>query len=453
MTLNLPPTPMSPLPDQVTHTSSPLYDDSLLVFSPQPALDLLPTPASSPLNLLPLPSLLADQAVHVPDNSVPAHPHPSALVDLPFISHLPSSVPLTPLPHTFPTPVPPKDFINVMFPSSAKPSPKSPKPLISAMHAPSAAASLSPPACDTRNNKYASSCNDESCIMYDPGGISSGNIDCSNNALHVPFPFDNNTADSCHSDECRCNANNANSSSINNSIVHHSNDINPDNDAANSHHSYNCRCNTRLDTTGSSNDSIMYDPGSNLFDKDFNSNPRNAAICKDDTSSFNSGNHKFVHNPGSNESVSSIKASSAHNNGKSPSSETNNESDNHNLVYNPSSLNSNSNHGHVKNNPNTRNRVYRWSKLDNRILEPHYATFKLHPYHSRSPSHITVTHIMNGKDLASLEDDDTLWAGRANDNNNVLTWEGQNLNPQGGVRATGHAASELETAEHQVECM
>jgi len=103
----------------------------------------------------------------------------------------------------------------------------------------------------------------------------------------------------------------------------------------------------------------------------------------------------------------------------------------------------------------TRNGAYRLSKLDSSISKLHYTAFRLLPYHLRSPSVITVTHLVTSEDLMSLERDDTPQSGRANDDNeDALTQEGQILNPQGGVRPALHAALELETAKvHRVECM
>jgi len=99
----------------------------------------------------------------------------------------------------------------------------------------------------------------------------------------------------------------------------------------------------------------------------------------------------------------------------------------------------------------THNRAYRLGKLNRSISRLHYAAFQLIPYHSHSSSHFTVTQIVDSKSLTALKQDNTLQAGRANDYDDTLTQEGQNLNPQGGVRAAGHAASESETAEHQVK--
>jgi len=101
----------------------------------------------------------------------------------------------------------------------------------------------------------------------------------------------------------------------------------------------------------------------------------------------------------------------------------------------------------------TCNGAYRLSELDGSISKLCYAAFRLLPYHLRSPSLITVTRLVTSKDLASLERDDTPLSGRANDDDeDTLTWEGQILNPRGGVRPALRAALESETAEaHRVE--
>ena len=99
----------------------------------------------------------------------------------------------------------------------------------------------------------------------------------------------------------------------------------------------------------------------------------------------------------------------------------------------------------------THNGAYRLGKLNRSISRLHYTTFQLIPYYSHSSSRFTVTQILDSKSLAALKQDDTPSTGRANDYDDTLTQEGQNLNPQGGVRAAGHAASESETAEHQVK--
>jgi len=91
----------------------------------------------------------------------------------------------------------------------------------------------------------------------------------------------------------------------------------------------------------------------------------------------------------------------------------------------------------------TCNGAYWLSELDGSVSKLCYAAFQLLPYYTCSPSHITVTCLIDGKALASLELDKTLRARRTNDDSNALTWEGQNLNPQGGVRAASPVASEL----------
>jgi len=71
----------------------------------------------------------------------------------------------------------------------------------------------------------------------------------------------------------------------------------------------------------------------------------------------------------------------------------------------------------------TRNGAYQLGKLDGAVSQLRYAAFRLIPYHTRSPSFITVTHIVDGDDLASHDDDDTS-VGGAGLSNDESTREG-----------------------------
>jgi len=65
----------------------------------------------------------------------------------------------------------------------------------------------------------------------------------------------------------------------------------------------------------------------------------------------------------------------------------------------------------------TRNGAYQLAELDSAVSRLCYAAFRLIPYHARSLSFITVTHIVNGNDLTSHNNDDTSvgGAGLSND--------------------------------------
>jgi len=66
------------------------------------------------------------------------------------------------------------------------------------------------------------------------------------------------------------------------------------------------------------------------------------------------------------------------------------------------------------------------------MLQLHYAAFCLIPYHACSPSFITVTHVVDGDDLASHDDDNTSVGGTGL-SNDESTWEGQYFKTPGGV--------------------
>jgi len=80
----------------------------------------------------------------------------------------------------------------------------------------------------------------------------------------------------------------------------------------------------------------------------------------------------------------------------------------------------------------THNSAYRLGKLDGAVLQLHYAAFHLIPYHACSPSYISVTHVVDGDDLVSHDDDDALGGG-AGSSSDELTWEGRYFKTLGGV--------------------
>jgi len=89
----------------------------------------------------------------------------------------------------------------------------------------------------------------------------------------------------------------------------------------------------------------------------------------------------------------------------------------------------------------TRNGAYRLGELDGTVSRLCYAAFRLIPYHARSPSFITVTHIVDGDDLASHDDDDTS-VGGAGLSNDESTREGRYFKTPGGVTMAYALSSE-----------
>jgi len=79
-----------------------------------------------------------------------------------------------------------------------------------------------------------------------------------------------------------------------------------------------------------------------------------------------------------------------------------------------------------------RNGTYQLAKLDGAISWLCYTAFRLIPYHACSPSFITVTHVVDGNELASHDDDDTS-VGGAGLSNDESTREGQYFKTPGGV--------------------
>jgi len=80
----------------------------------------------------------------------------------------------------------------------------------------------------------------------------------------------------------------------------------------------------------------------------------------------------------------------------------------------------------------THNGTYRLGKLDSAMSWLCYTAFCLIPYHAHSPSFITVTHIVDGDNLVSHNDDNTS-VGGAGLSNDKSTWEGQYFKTLGGV--------------------
>ena len=89
----------------------------------------------------------------------------------------------------------------------------------------------------------------------------------------------------------------------------------------------------------------------------------------------------------------------------------------------------------------TRNGTYRLGKLDSAVSWLHYAAFCLIPYHARSPSFISVTHIVDGDDLTSHNDDNAS-VGGAGSSSDELTQEGRYFKTPGGVMMAYALSSE-----------
>jgi len=89
----------------------------------------------------------------------------------------------------------------------------------------------------------------------------------------------------------------------------------------------------------------------------------------------------------------------------------------------------------------TRNGAYQLGELDGAVSQLRYATFHLIPYHARSLSFITVTHVVDGDDLASHNDDDTS-VGGAGLSNDESTREGRYFKTPGGVTMAYALSSE-----------
>ena len=90
----------------------------------------------------------------------------------------------------------------------------------------------------------------------------------------------------------------------------------------------------------------------------------------------------------------------------------------------------------------TCNGAYRLGKLDSAVLRLHYAAFRLIPYHTHSPSYISVTHVVDGDDLTSHDDDDASGGG-AGSSSDESTREGRYFKTLGGVTMAYTLSSEM----------
>jgi len=70
-----------------------------------------------------------------------------------------------------------------------------------------------------------------------------------------------------------------------------------------------------------------------------------------------------------------------------------------------------------------RNGTYQLAELDGALSQLCYAAFRLIPYHTCLPSYISVMHVMDGDDLVSHDDDNTLRGG-VGSSSDESTWEG-----------------------------
>jgi len=89
----------------------------------------------------------------------------------------------------------------------------------------------------------------------------------------------------------------------------------------------------------------------------------------------------------------------------------------------------------------TRNGTYRLGELDGAVSRLRYATFRLIPYHARSPSYISVMHVVDGDNLASHDDDDASGGG-AGSSSDESTREGRYFKTPGGVTMAYTLSSE-----------
>jgi hypothetical protein len=81
----------------------------------------------------------------------------------------------------------------------------------------------------------------------------------------------------------------------------------------------------------------------------------------------------------------------------------------------------------------TRHSAYRLAKLDGAVSNLHYAAFRLVPYHTCSQRFIPVTHVVEDNDLTSLKLGHTTVSVGNDHDDELVTREGQNLNPPGDV--------------------
>ena len=94
----------------------------------------------------------------------------------------------------------------------------------------------------------------------------------------------------------------------------------------------------------------------------------------------------------------------------------------------------------------TRNGAYRLAELDGAISSLRYAAFRLVPYHARSQSFIPVTHVVEDDNLASLELGHTAVSAGYDRDDELVTREGQILNPPGDVEMAYALSSETGSA-------
>ena len=88
----------------------------------------------------------------------------------------------------------------------------------------------------------------------------------------------------------------------------------------------------------------------------------------------------------------------------------------------------------------TRNGAYRLAELDGAVSKLRYAAFRLVQYHTRSRTSILVTCILDKDDLAAVVEEEAEDA--PDDDEDVLTEDGQDFDPPGGVRSVHTLTSE-----------
>jgi hypothetical protein len=81
----------------------------------------------------------------------------------------------------------------------------------------------------------------------------------------------------------------------------------------------------------------------------------------------------------------------------------------------------------------THNGMYHLAELDRAVSKLHYAAFHLVQYHTHSCTSIPVTCILDKDDLAAVVEEEAEDA--PDDDENILTEDGQDFDPPGGVRS------------------
>jgi transposase InsO family protein len=94
----------------------------------------------------------------------------------------------------------------------------------------------------------------------------------------------------------------------------------------------------------------------------------------------------------------------------------------------------------------THHSAYRLAELDGAVSNLRYAAFRLVPYHAYSQRFIPVTHVVEDDDLASLELGHTTVSVGNDRDDELVTQEGQNLNPPGDVEMAYVLSSEMGSA-------